>query len=212
MTAMTEWTPLVQVEVQNVPYLLMVDAIRQSAIEFCERTRVWRYELTPFDTTVDQAGDPVSEYTLTVASESRVTAIESLTYDGRPLIEQGMDWLDENDPGWRTKTGSPYQYVLRDNGKILLDRLPPEGVEMAGTVALKPTQTGTAVGDVVFNDYREAITAGALERLRMMADKPWSNPNDAQYARATFDRIVTDATSRNAYTTRRVIRSRAWML
>jgi len=202
-TELIAWIPAVQADVAGAPRAMMLDAIRQAAIEFCERTRAWRYELASFNTALDDDDARVAQYTLTVPTGSRVLSIRSLSYAGLPLTEKSMDWLDENEPGWRTKEGTPRNYVLRDNGIILLDRLPPEGVAITGTVALKPLQDGTEIGDNVYQDYREAIAAGAIYRLRMMPGKDWYEPNLAALKLPAFEAGVALANSRDNFTTRR---------
>ena len=46
-------------------------------------------------------------------------------------------------------------------------------------VELKPTRDSTSVEDVIFEDWVEAIAAGALVRLQMSPAKPYTLPNAA---------------------------------
>ena len=46
----TQWQPFVQVHVPDCPKALIIEAIRQACIEFCQYSRFWRKELDAFYT------------------------------------------------------------------------------------------------------------------------------------------------------------------
>ncbi|RNM07940.1 hypothetical protein EF878_05440 [Dickeya undicola] len=52
--------------------------------------------------------------------------------------------------------------------------------------AVEPRRDADEVPDALADDYTDAIAAGALEDLYLMPGKPWSDPQQAAYFRATF--------------------------
>lgn len=209
MVAFTEMIPGVQLEIPNCPRPVMIDAIRQSCIEFCAQSRYWRYEIDPVTTVlVGEVLEPA--YELPIPAQTRVISVRSLSIDDEPLAEYSMDALDADDPGWRTATGRPSGYAMRDPATIVLDRGPAEGSILTGTVCLKPSQDALTVGEIVYDDYREALVAGAISRLRLQRSKEWFDERDAEYKRAAFTKGIESAAAaaRAAYATRRRLRAR----
>jgi len=213
MADLLDWVPSVQADVPNCPTPMMVDAIRQVVIDFCRRSRYWRHECSPLVTTVVD-GAAIREYELDTPVQTRVVAIRSLRLEGKALAEMSMDALDNEEPGWRTATGTPSGYALTDTGTVLLDGDPVENSELAATVALMPSQDAQTCGDIIYADFRDAVTAGASARLKSMSDKPWTDPNLVMLRRSEYEAGVTAAMSRasDSYATRRVVRSRASFL
>jgi hypothetical protein len=209
VTAFTEWIPSVRVEVPNCPAPLVVDAVRQSVIDFCRRSRCWRYECDTLPAVAD-----VREYALDVPVQSVVIAIRSLRVNGTPLAEESIDVLDQTEPGWRTATGLPIMYTLVDSGTIMFYGQPQEDASIDAVVALMPSQDAETCGDVIYDEWKQAITTGAVSRLRGMTGMEWSDLQASDYLRAKYEGAVIDTTSRlsGANTTTRTIRSRARFL
>jgi hypothetical protein len=66
----TQWQPFVQVYVPDCPKALIIEAIRQACIEFCQYSRYWRKELDGFYTVATD-----SEYELITPTDSTIADI-----------------------------------------------------------------------------------------------------------------------------------------
>ena len=53
--------------------------------------------------------------------------------------------------------------------------------------SVKPTSTSTTIPDTIGKEYREPLVHGAVYRLQMMSDQPWSNMGAAQANKSLFD-------------------------
>jgi hypothetical protein len=101
--------------------------------------------------------------------------IERVRFNDLPLEPRTVAWLDERMPGWRdgTVTGQPQFLTQIDLNTI---RLVPG---MAGTVKisawLKPSQDCLDLPDFLADQYREVIAHGALGRILMMPNQPYTN-------------------------------------
>ena len=149
-------------------------AIRQAAIEFCERTRAWRYddELAVTAEQVDGISTP---------SNSVILDIEGVWFDGTKLKPKSPGTLDTLVPNWRsgaTKPTTKPKYVTQT--ELNTFRLVPF---MAGTVKfsifLKPSQDATEVPDFMVDQYRETIAHGALARILLIPNQSFTNPEMA---------------------------------
>lgn len=192
MTAFTDWVPFVQGELPNCPRALMIDAIRQSVIDFCQRTQFWRYRM---DSMTTQAN--VAQYELDTPANCTMVSVRALSFDGRSLTERNIDDLDNDSPQWRARAGRPDHYVFLDPNTIILSAIPADsGLVMDATVTLKPTQDSAWCDDSLFAEYRDAIAAGAMARLMLTAGKPWSDPQLAQLKQQSFITSTESASDR----------------
>lgn len=178
----------------GVPDPTAYKAIRLAAIEFCERTRLWKYE-DEFSVSIEDCDSGVC-----TPSGSVLHDIEVVLFDGQELSPIGTRDLDGKLPGWRTGelgAGTPRYYTQIDQSTL---RLVPA---LAGSVymclRLKPTQDATSLPDFIAREYTEVIAWGALGRLLTIPGQSYSNPDLAQYYSAKFidklDRLNTKGTS-----------------
>lgn len=154
--------------------------IRQAARDFCERTRLWRYqdELTVTANESESIPTPFG---------SVVHEIEEAYFDGQMLRRVSPAWLDEHEKLWRLAalTGKSRYITQTEPGTI---RLVPGA---AGTVKLfvylKPSDEATDLPDFIIDKYRELIAHGALARILMIPNQSFSNPQMATYWQQRFD-------------------------
>ena len=144
--------------------------VRQAASEFCERTRLWRFD-DEFQVTFDDAEGIVAPY------GAEIHEVEAVSFNGQPLDPKTTAWLDENMRGWRTAgqvTGLPHYFTQTEPDTI---RLVPF---MAGTLGLhvwlKPSQEADQLPDWMANQHRETIAHGALSRILLMPSQAFTNP------------------------------------
>ncbi len=192
MSALDDFLTKVRPWAPGVPDPVAYDAIRSAAIEFCERTRLWRYEDT---------------YDIAAADDGEVFApvgsvlhdIEAIEFDGRKLTPIATVDLDEKVPRWRTDPvpGLPEWYTQVEQNLIRI--VPPQDGQLYVCVRLKPDATTTELPEFIAREYREVIGWGALGRLLMIPGQSFSNPDMAQYYKALFeqkiDRLSTKGTT-----------------
>ena len=148
----------------------MYFGIRQAAIEFCERTRLWRFD-DEFQVSFDDAEGISAPY------GAEIHEIEAVSFNGQPLDPKTTGWLDEHMRGWRTAgqvTGVPHYFTQTEPDTI---RLVPF---MAGTLGLhlwlKPAQDADQLPDWMVEQHRETIAHGALARILLIPNQSFTNP------------------------------------
>lgn len=172
----TDWYNDVLPDVPGCPEAMALDAIRDAAIVFCERTKVHKVDLDPITL---QASTPTTSFVVPASTpQTRVARIEQALYGTTPLDFKDADWLAVNlERTWRTKTGTP-QYITQDDEESF--RVVPyltaiATVDLDLFVSLKPTQASTDIEARLWREYREVIAAGALARLMLSPKKPYTN-------------------------------------
>lgn len=159
--ALTEFLPHVLPQVPGCADILAVHAIREAAIEFCERSLAAREEqaaqtLTAADLPLDVA----------VPTGARLVKVLAVTLDGSEL----------DVAAWRQP--NPTQLTLISP--------PSASFTLALTVAYAPLRNASSVDDWLYQHYADGIAAGALARLMSMAAMPFANPELAMFKRAAF--------------------------
>ena len=169
MKTFDSFGPNVRLYAPGVSDPTMYFALREAAIEFCERTRLWRYE-DVFTVTAEQC-EAIFTPDGTVVHE-----IEKVEFDGQELDHVTPTYLDQRMHLWRTDgamTGIP-RYVTQTEPNTI--RLLPQG---SGTVGLflwlKPSQDAEEVPDWMADQYRETIAYGALGRILLIPNQSFTN-------------------------------------
>lgn len=155
-------------------------AIRDAATDFCERTRLWRYE-DEFTVSADEAE------AITTPPGSVLLDIERAWFDGNKLTPATVDWLDDRANGWRdgTLTGQPEFLTQLELNTLRV--VPAQAGTIKISVWLKPSQDCTDLPDFLSDQYRETIAFGALARLLAIPGQPFTNPNMAAAFASTFE-------------------------
>lgn len=185
MSSLDQWLPDVLPSLPGCPESTVLRAIRDSAIEFCNRSQIWRHEIEPFPVVKG-----IADYQLEIPDGAHIAAFIRVKYADRsaPLQLRTTEELDDTMPGWRSLEGLPAHFVQYGPDSILLDRLPKETKlnALSATLALKPTNTATMVADILYFDWKEEIADGARARLMFDANRQWSNPQLAAMKHERF--------------------------
>ena len=182
MKPIDDFLPLILPRATGCPEPIAFDAIRQAAIEFCERTRIWR-DTDQF--MADEFGD------IFAPAQSVVYQIEDARFDGRRLIPIGVQDLNGMYPDcdWTTKTGEQPQYVTQlhpDTIKVV----PSMSGMVTLTMLLKPTNNAQELPDFIFDQYARTIADGALAEILMIPGQPYTNPQGgAMYSQRFQQRL-----------------------
>lgn len=178
----------------SVPDPTAYKAIRGAAIEFCERTRLWRYE-DDFDVSVEDCNSGIF-----TPNGSVLHDIEVVMFNGHELRPVATRDLDRLEPDWRTGSGSgglPKYYTQIDQSTLRI--VPALEGRVYLCLRLKPSQDTTDVPDFISREYNEVIGWGALSRILTIPNQPYSNPELATYYAQKFtekiDRLSSKGTT-----------------
>ena len=169
---------------------LAVQAVRDTVIELCRSTRLWRHRA---DLASVRAG--VADYDLDdVPQQAAVVTLLSIVIDGAMLYPASEDQLDVSMPSWRTDTGTPVHYLQLDPSAVTLVPCPDTTVakSMSMTLAVMPSRTSTGFPGWINDQHQDCIVVGAKARLLAMQAHPWYSPNMAVAYAAQF-RLLSGA-------------------
>jgi hypothetical protein len=190
-TEYTEWYDEVLPEVAGCPTELALNAIKQTAIRFCHRTRVWKEFVDLITVT---ATDEV--YDIPTPRDAESVRILRGWYDGKELeILQEEQVNDMFPDDWTLQTGTPL-YIMQTAPDCFYLVPRPEATVVDAVklfVALKPTREATGLPSFVYERYLDSITHGVKARLFSMASVRWSNPSLASYYVGMFEEDIGNA-------------------
>jgi len=142
---MERFTNFILPYVPGCPTPLIEAEVLRTAIQFCKDSWIW--QLDEEHTVLD--GN--SSITLSVTSGAATTGCQ-ISIDGTGFNE-----------------------YTRSGAAVTLDDARTADTDFDTTVFLKPAMDATSLPDFLYNDWHEAITAGAKATLMLMPGKPWSN-------------------------------------
>lgn len=192
MTAYTAFLPQVMPYVKDCPQVIVEDAIRNAAIEFCEESYIWKQDLSAISTV-----SGTNEYTITLPTGTSLVNIDSCWFSNRFLIPKASDELARlfRLSDWRTAEGDPVYYLRDTPDKIIVVPTPQtassDAIKIRGVLA--PSRTSTTVEDFIYNEYLEVIAAGARARLYAIPGQPFSDMTLAMLNRRDFAAGISKA-------------------
>lgn len=179
MRPWADFYDLVMPDLPGCPFVMVDNALRQSAITFCEQSLAWRYDHPPVSIVPGTA-----EYAFAPSADAVVHAIAYATLDEKE-IESHAGEEDIRIAVWRRQTGMPV-YVLGGATSLTLVPAPDAAGTLVMIVALKPSPTAMGIDDNQFNEFHEPIIHGALTRLMLSPKKPYTDAQLAQYHQQQF--------------------------
>lgn len=199
MSAYTAFLNDVMPDVPGCTLDIAKHAIKNACIEFCEKSLILQRDYDPVTVV---AG--VVDYDIEPPTGSLVTRIMRAWYKTTELIALAPDAIENAEVYNRLFTGAntdrqdPKYILQKDERTYSLYPIPVSTVANALTmrVAYKPSRSSTTVDDVVYEDYSEAIAAGAKARLMMSPGKPYTNPQLAGAHMEIFRQAVNIARQR----------------
>lgn len=190
-TRLSEFLPYVIPHCPACPDPVAEFLLRQAAIEFCERTRCWRYvtsvEITA--ATVDLPAlantevDEIEEATHNGVRLSPTTYLESLPvglYGAQ--ADAAPKWITQVGPG--SMIVSPF---LAGTLRLSLILKPQSGVAMGFDPDDPLRDAKNVVPAFILSHHAATIAAGALARILMLPGQPFTEPGMAAVKRAEFD-------------------------
>ena len=158
--------PRVMPEVKGCPAPIVVQAIRDAAREFCERTWVWQ-EVVPF-----QMDEGMREIFIASPRGSRLVSVRHLIEDNREV-----DFPDDI-------------FVRSDREMDKLRMESSETKQSSVRAVFKPSEDADSCPDFLYNDHAEAISYGAKYRLLSNPSKPWGMPEMAMVHLQMFRKSI----------------------
>lgn len=100
---------------------------------------------------------------------------------------------------WSAMVGTPQGFTIQVPSQFILVPMPdtsyPNSIQM--TLSLKPTRAATGMEQWVMDKYRDELASGALSRLLIMLQKPWSNPQLGEFYKQRFETGINNAAAMN---------------
>lgn len=195
-------------DVPSCPNAVAVNAIRNAAIEFCQKSLVWRQELDPVD--VYQGQDAYDLDNMPYGSV--IERILNLYYLGRKLAPMSMSRLDaKRKLAAASKAaaalGNPtdltyvppivVEYGQNSPTQVVLYGM-PDGNFMGGLVmncVLMPSRVSPGIDSSVTDRYLDGIVHGAKSRLMAIPKKPWTDGAIAAYHKREFNTVCGTASA-----------------
>jgi len=165
-------------------------AIKRAVIEFCRESWVWQYFPDP-----QTVRSGLAEYDLEPPNGTDIVTMVDVTYNGVPLTPKSVAWLNKEIPGWRTTGAAVKHYTQIDTDQVILAPRPAETITngLVMTVALQPSQSATGFPAWIANQYIYQIADGAIAKLMLMPNKPWTDLASGQDHRSRFEAAFNDA-------------------
>lgn len=186
------------------PEFLIIDALRDAAIEFMERSRIWTVEAVTLATTI--AGQ--RDYDVTVLPEDTgLTHIHVAWVGDRevPVIRAGT--THEAHP---TETDDEYGLLLLGRDSLRLSPAPSvAGEVIKATVSYMPTETSPGIENELYTRWREAIEKRAIAELQQDTGQPWSSAQWTLHMER-FDKLLNEAANEAGPVSRNPLRVRMW--
>lgn len=178
---------LVRIAVPGCPEPVIAEAIIDAAIEFCRETRA----ATETVSVVTAAG--VATYALATSAGTRANRAERIERGVIPLVKSSRAVFDSA-PTLRA-SGEPTHYYL-DDDSLTLGPVPRAVETVSGLVTVEPVVGATTIPDVLVNDWRRVIAAGAKAILLATPNVPWQSLSDAATENTAFMNGMDDAISK----------------
>lgn len=164
-------------------------AIRNACIEFCKETNIVQ---EPMDAITATAGN--NTYQPDVPSGYLMNKVLELYYVGRKMDAKSLLELQRlYTMNWGALVGAPRVYTQFNPDEFTVTPSPAETVKNAftGRMGLVPTRSSTQVRSIVYDRYLEDIVPGALARLMVTPDQPYTDVAAARdYAVLSKSRIA----------------------
>lgn len=189
--------PQVSTYLPEVPNFVADNAIRDSAIQFCEKTRYLQMDIQTIDSVTAQ-----QSYQIITPADTKFVDIVEAFYNGFPLIPKSAEeltrifkWVD-----WRGFQGNPAYTVRMINPEIQLVPIPqnvqPGNQYIAARIAIAPLRTATTCDIELYEHFAEIIGYGARARLMETVGQPYSDPQGAMLMWQKYNRGIMQTRER----------------
>lgn len=176
----------------------IVAALSRAERELCKRIFLLHDSTTPAVCQLEWVAAVDGTFPRTAAIDDRILRIERLKFPGvtKPLIQKTIAWLDQYDPGWDEKTGTPSHYVVdADDFSITFNRQPLSGGTVAMTVKRYPLVSIIEKTEKLSPEVKQLddeLIHGALKYLYLKPDLEGYDPALSAKWAAQFESDIED--------------------
>jgi hypothetical protein len=177
---------LIRPEVPQCPDFVIEQHAVRAIRTLCERSRVWR------EWQGEYLDEGIEEYPLETDT-GEIFAVENVQTDKgvrlRPLDYELPGQDNDNMHGISGVVG----YTFKHPQTLWIQGTPTQNEDIFLEVILRPKMSDTEIPDWLAEQYEDAIVAGTLSRLMMVAAKPWFNAELSAYHKREFGRGISQA-------------------
>lgn len=177
MAEFSSFVDQVLTHVPSAPEPLVVQALRNAAIEFAERTHALRATVTA----TPQIGSP--RVRLTPPIDTRVLAVDKMWFAGEAMHPASPEQVDVADAYFgAAEPGTPQRYHLLLDNTVQIYPPPNRLVErgIIARVVVVPTEDGDELPDELVR-FTRVIAAGARGFLKNIPGQPFSGDPSADF-------------------------------
>lgn len=163
----------VKPEVPGAPNAEVDHVLRESAIDFYDRSGVLVVAQSPITVVSGQ-----STYSFAAVSGYDLNRIEEMMMGSLRLLPVSNSQLAQIYINWQTISGPPQFYFRETTDTFRLVPSPDQNYTdtIVPRVVLAPSRSSTGIAeDWIFENWVDAIAAGALAELLRMPAKPWTD-------------------------------------
>lgn len=178
---------------------IALNAIRNTVIEFCQKSRIWQQVLGAVDAVLG-----TSDYTPAIPSRTELVEVMSAYLSGNEITFKTQDQLDAMFGNWRgaNVTGDPLYYTIQTPGQITVVPQPSRTISAAlqWRVAMRPSRDSTDFdpSNTFASEFYEGIASGAKARLMFTPNMPYSNLKLGEYHKMEFAKELNRARLRTS--------------
>jgi len=191
--------PHVLPDVPGCPPEMAVIALRNTIIEFCEKSFINQVTQDPITLRAN-----ITDYDLDAPSGYRVQKIMRAWFRGKELgpiapdAISGPDIYSQNIPGYTATKGPPTAYTQKESGLLSFMPIPDQTYQGSVTirVAVVPLRDSVKFDDFLYEEWCEAIACGAKARLMLTSGKPYTNKEGAGINQSRYLIALNDARQR----------------
>lgn len=172
----------------------MIDqAVLDTCFDFCDKSLIVKRMVDSFLTTPS-----VMEYDVSGDSQQSVCNIQRVWCDDKELTPLTEDALKtpygfvSSIPGQTLNTSTPRFFNETSPGLLAFFPPPDKAYTINVRVALRPTRSATMVEDQLFDEWMDAIIAGALSRLFMIPGE-FASPGLAKVYKDRYEADIDTA-------------------
>jgi hypothetical protein len=180
--------------VSGVPEIVAVNAIRDSAIDFCRKTNYWQYDVAPIAV---QNGEATVDLNIDFDVDVNVVKVMHVYLGDHLLIPRAADELSRvyRASNWQLLEGFPQFYTQKRYSVLQLVPKPflPSEQQLYVRVSLAPTRDSREIKKEIYDHYLDTIASGAKAILYKTPGQPYFDRVSARENEMAFRAGVSEA-------------------
>lgn len=172
----------VQAEIPEVLEFTALRAVRQAAMEFMERSGVWRWHT---DVPMTGADNYVIQLPIDAAIDAPFKVVYSQASSLRELMPVQPHQLSQG------LVGTPHEYAIEESTITVFPN--PDAGSLRVWLRLKPTRKANTIPAGIGDRWFYGIRAGAMAKILTLVGQPWYKPDAALPYIGKFDNDILEA-------------------